>query len=419
MSMTESTQTLTNTDRKWRNGMKIIRNEKDYKAALAHMDKLFNAEPGTDAFDEMEVLALLIDTYEDEHYAMDLPDPIEAIKFRMDQEGLKRADLIPLIGSRSKVSEVLSGKTALSLKMIRNIHRQLGISAEVLLRESGASLEDTTQDLDWKKFPVKEMLDAGAFGFLGMKDPLNDFEQAVRGLLADIGTMFNVPAIQYRKSGASRLNEKRNPYAMLGWSLHAMSLAARETVSEKYEAELIDKTFLKGLTALSILDEGPLRAEEFLAKYGIILLYLPPYNKTYIDGAAFLRSDGTPIIVITGRYDRLDNFWFVLLHELGHVLKHLNQETRPSLADDMSLRGLAGEDSIEKEADTFAEEALIPADLHFDQKDFLSKAEIKAFARRHELNPAILAGRIQYERKNYSVFRNFLGSGEVRKCFEK
>ncbi|MCK5735901.1 MAG: ImmA/IrrE family metallo-endopeptidase [Spirochaetaceae bacterium] len=399
--------------------MKIIRNEKDYDAALGRMEEIFDAAPGSEEYDEMEVLALLIETYEDEHHVMDLPDPIEAIKFRMDQDNLKQADLVTLIGSRSKVSEILSGKAGLSLKMIRNIRRHLGISAEVLLRESGAFLDDEMQDLEYDKFPVKEMADAGAFDFLKMKDPLGNIEQAVKGLLADIGTLFNVPAIQYRKSGTSRLNEKRNPYAMLGWSLHAMTLAARQTVSEKYESELIDRTFLKGLTALSVLDEGPLRAKEFLGKYGIILIYLPSYKKTYLDGAAFLRSDGTPVIIVTGRYDRLDNFWFVLLHELGHVVKHLDIENRPSLADDMTLRGLAGEDDIEKEADGFAEEALIPGDLHFDSKTFLSQVDLRMTARRHELHPAILAGRIQYTRKNYSVFRNLLGNGEVRKCFEK
>lgn len=398
--------------------MKIIRNEKDYEEALSRMEKVFDAEPGTGEFDEMEVLALLIETYEDELYPMDLPDPIEAIKFRMDQEGLKQADLIPLIGSRSKVSEVLSGKTGLSLKMIRNIHRKMGISAEVLLRESGATISDTTQNLDYGKFPAKEMAEAGAFNILKVKEPLKETEQAIRGLLADIGTSFNVQAIQYRKSGTSRLNEKRNPYSMLGWTLHAMSLAAREKVPEKFEKELIDKTFLKSLTALSVFDEGPLRAKEFLAKYGIVLLYLKPYKKTYLDGAAFLRSDGTPVIVVTGRYDRVDNFWFVLLHELGHIVKHLNQEECPSLADDMTLRGLANEDAIEREADDFAEEALIPAELHFDPEEYHSTTEVKAIARRHELHPAILAGRIQFERKNYKVFRTLLGNGEVRTCFE-
>jgi HTH-type transcriptional regulator/antitoxin HigA len=85
--------------------MKIIRSEQDYDAALARLEEIFDADPGSEAYDELEVLALLIETYEEEYHAMDLPDPIEAIKFRMDQEGLKQADLKPLIGSRSKVSE--------------------------------------------------------------------------------------------------------------------------------------------------------------------------------------------------------------------------------------------------------------------------------------------------------------------------
>ena len=83
----------------------------------------------------------------------------------------------------------------------------------------------------------------------------------------------------------------------------------------------------------------------------------------------------------------------------------------------MSLRGLAGEDTIEKEADAFAEEALVPKDLHFDPQANLSQSEVRVFAKKHELNPAIIAGKIQFARRNYSVFRNLLGSGEVKDCF--
>ncbi len=397
--------------------MKIIKNESDYDDALVRMEELFDSEPGTPEFDEMEVLALLIEDYEDRHYTIDLPNPIEAIKFRMDQAGLKQADLIPLIGSRSRVSEVLSGKVGLSLKMIRNLTLQLGIPAEVLLRESGASLGDALQDVDYRKIPIKEMADAGAFRALRIKNPLENVENAIKGLIALIGSSFDVPAVQYRKSATSRLNEKRNPFALFAWSLHAMSITSQIAISEMFQCDLIDKTFLKSLTALSVLDHGPLRAKEFLEKYGIVLLYLPQYKKTYLDGAAFLRSDGTPVIVVTGRYDRLDNFWFVLLHELGHItLGHLSED-RPSLADDMSLRGLAGEDTIEKEADAFAEEALVPKDLHFDPQAPLSQSEVRMFAKKHELNPAILAGKIQFARKNYSVFRNLLGRGDVKGCF--
>ena len=115
--------------------VKPIRTERDYKAALARIDELMDAVPGTPECDELDVLADLVVAYEHKHFPIDLPDPIAAIKFRMEQQGLSRKDLEPFIGSRSKVSEVLSGKRPLSLTMIRALHANLGIPAEVLLKE--------------------------------------------------------------------------------------------------------------------------------------------------------------------------------------------------------------------------------------------------------------------------------------------
>ena len=113
---------------------KVIKTEEEYTATLARLDDLMEAEPETEEFDELELLAMLVDNYESEVYPVALPDPIEAIKFRMEQSGLRQKDLIPLLGSRSKVSEILSGKRTLSLTMIRNLHRELGISPEALLQ---------------------------------------------------------------------------------------------------------------------------------------------------------------------------------------------------------------------------------------------------------------------------------------------
>ena len=94
---------------------KIIKSEEDYNIALNRIEEIFDAKPGTPEFDEMELLVRLVEIYEDEKYPISAPDPISAIKFRMEQQGLKSKDLIPYIGSKSKVSEVLSGKRALSL----------------------------------------------------------------------------------------------------------------------------------------------------------------------------------------------------------------------------------------------------------------------------------------------------------------
>jgi HTH-type transcriptional regulator/antitoxin HigA len=112
---------------------KVLKIDREYKAALAHVEQLMDqAAPDED---ELELWSLLVENYEEEHFPIDPPDPIEAIRFRMDQEGLTRADLIPYLQSKSKVSEVLSGKRPLSLSMIRALHSGLKIPAEVLVQE--------------------------------------------------------------------------------------------------------------------------------------------------------------------------------------------------------------------------------------------------------------------------------------------
>ncbi len=120
--------------------MGIIKTDEQYEEALAVVEELMDLgpEPGTEDADKLELLILLISNYEKEHFPMEMPDPIEAIKFRMEQQQLSQKDLIPIIGSRSRVSEVLNRKRPLTLKMIRHLHKGLGIPAEVLIREPKA-----------------------------------------------------------------------------------------------------------------------------------------------------------------------------------------------------------------------------------------------------------------------------------------
>ena len=116
--------------------LKPIRSKADHKRALAELERLWGAKIGTPEGDRLDVLATLIDAYEAEQYPIDPPDPIEAIKFRMEQQGLSRKDLEPLIGTRTRVAEVLNRKRSLSIGMIRRLNERLGISAEVLIRPS-------------------------------------------------------------------------------------------------------------------------------------------------------------------------------------------------------------------------------------------------------------------------------------------
>lgn len=118
-------------------GLKPIRSEADYQTALAEVERLWGSRSGTPEGDRLDILATLIDVYESERHPMDPPDPVEAIKFRMEQQGLTRKELEPLIGTRTRVAEVLNRKRSLSIAMIRRLHERLGISAETLIRPSG------------------------------------------------------------------------------------------------------------------------------------------------------------------------------------------------------------------------------------------------------------------------------------------
>src|SRR5919109_1083326 len=116
--------------------LKPIKTKADYARAMAEIEKLWGAKSGTPEGDRLDILATLVDAYESEHYPMDPPDPIEAIKFRMEQQGLTRKDLERVLGSRTRVSEVLNRKRGLSIDMIRKLHDRLQIPAEVLIRSA-------------------------------------------------------------------------------------------------------------------------------------------------------------------------------------------------------------------------------------------------------------------------------------------
>ena len=117
--------------------MKIapIRNEKDYRKALERLEVIFDAKKGTEKGDELEILSILIDNYENDNFPIGMPDPIEAIKFRMEQMGMKQKDLAEVVGFKSRVSEILSKKRKLTLDMIRKLNTTLHIPTEVLVQD--------------------------------------------------------------------------------------------------------------------------------------------------------------------------------------------------------------------------------------------------------------------------------------------
>lgn len=394
----------------------LIRTEEDYKAALARAEQLMDAEAGTPRGDELEHLAMVIEAYEEKHHAVELPDPIAAIQFRMEQEGLSNKDLIPYIGSSAKVSEVLSGKRDLTLPMIRALHRHLGIPAEVLIQEPGGTIPDDVEGLDWNRFPVIDMVKRG---FIKAKtNAKENAERLLRDLMTRAGGL-EVAAPFCRKNDGARRNAKMDSYALAGWCLYVLAEAVASKPKKAYRKGVITRAFLREVAKLSAFDDGPKRAKAFLAEHGIILVVAPHLPNTYLDGAAMLLADGTPVIGMTLRYDRLDNFWFCLLHELTHIARHLADGGERLFVDDFDLRA-KDDDEREREADEWAEEALIPRkewDEHPAQ-DAPYPSNVMALAQRVGVHPAIVAGRIRWRDRNYRILSQFVGSGEVRKHFK-
>jgi len=394
---------------------KLIKTEADYEAALGRIEALFDAKLGTSEGDELDLLVTLVELYEEKAFPIGLPNPIDAIKFRMEQQGLKGKDLVPYIGSPSKVSEVLSGKRPLSLTMIRNLVNGLGVPAEVLLQEGDAKLPSDTVLQKGQYFPIAEMVKRGWFaGFQGtIEEAKNQLEDLLNGFVGKLGANRLIPAMnrQHVRNGS-----EQDEYALMAWRIRVASVALEEALPV-YKPKTVTPDFLRELAHLSYLDSGPLLAREFLNKSGIHLLCEPHLPKTHLDGAALKLPDGSPLVALTLRYDRLDNFWFTLFHELAHVALHLDQEGVDAFFDDLSSNGK--KDECEKEADKLAAESLIPeSEWEAAQLDSTSLASrVCDFAEKLRISPAIPAGRVRYEASDYKVFKELIGSGKVRAMF--
>jgi hypothetical protein len=181
----------------------------------------------------------------------------------------------------------------------------------------------------------------------------------------------------------------------------------------------VDLKFLQRVAKLSWSAEGPRLAVEFLAKHGIAVVCLEHLPRTHLDGAALQLADGTPVIGLTLRYDRLDNFWFCLLHELAHIGRHMGGTKHEAFIDDLSLRDVEGvrRDPKEDEADEWTENGLIPATVWQTSrvKDNPSPLVVMELAQRLEIHPAIVAGRVRHETRNFRLLSHFVGTGEVRR----
>lgn len=392
--------------------MKPIRTEQEHQECLDEIQILMAENPraGSSKADRLELLTVLVESYENRKFPVEPPDPIDAILFRMSEKGLKQTDLVPYFGTRSRVSEVLSRKRPLTVPMIRALSIGLGISADTLVGVIAS--KDERQDvgeIDWAKFPVAEMVTRG---WINKVSNTSDQSQLVRNFVLSLGRDFGVAA--FKRSLAGEAYSPTTRHALHAWLVRVL-LRARRRKNKLgiFDESTLSSDFLKELVHLSWFEEGPLLAIQYLERHGIAVIIEPHLKGTMLDGAALADTDSTPVIGLTLRHDRLDNFWFTLVHEVAHIWKHV-RSSDSCFMDDLDL---PSEDRREAEANRIARDALIPR-LQWKRSEAYSspnKHTIEQFAREIKVHPSIVAGRVRRETNNYSQFGDLIGSNEVRK----
>jgi len=384
---------------------KMIKTEAEYDEAMARLEELMLANPdeGTDEANELELTAHLLEVYEKDHVDIPPPTPIEAIKFRMDQQGLKQKDLIPMLGNKARVSEVLSGKRELTVTMARNLSRELNIPANTLI-----GVDCIPTEIDTGKYPLKEMHKNGYFGEIDWKELKIKAEDCLHKFFD--GAVME-PIKGFNRNGFKDQTQV-DEFALQAWRCWVLQRSEEVKAPTFHPGDLTDE-FVKGLVMLTQFDSGPELVQQALLDKGVIVLmdmkHLP---KTYLDGAAMLNRKGNPVIALTFRHNRLDNFWHTLFHELGHVKKHLQDGPEEGFFDDTEAKHTA---KVEREADQFALDSLIPPEKWEGEIRHLERAgEIRAAAKQLGISPSIIAGRLRKEHKNYSLHRTLVGSGTLR-----
>jgi HTH-type transcriptional regulator/antitoxin HigA len=273
---------------------------------------------------------------------------------------------------------------------------------------------NSTEDIDWNMFPAKEMIKRGWIQLETGVGKTVAAVQAIKQYFLGSGGQY-APVLHRKKFHGEN---KPNEYALLAWQARILEKARCEVekggVSEYHHTD----NWIPDLVLLSRDVRGPILAKEFLASKGIILIVEKHLQGTYLDGAAMVLDTGNPVVAMTIRHDRLDNFWFVLLHELAHIALHLFDSLQMDFFDEESK---GSGDSIEREADEYALESLISSQSWNSciSRFTMTPDAVLLDAERLGIHPGILAGRIRKETNNYFVFSELLGQGTVRTLFEE
>jgi HTH-type transcriptional regulator / antitoxin HigA len=391
-------------------GIRVIRNDRQYEECLQHLRSLLASAGGTGSTDRLELLAMVLERYEEERYALTSIDPVDAISLKMAELGWSQKDLATALGSAPRASEILHRRRALSLEHIRVLHRELKIPAEVLIGQSQPS--DTFTDDDLKKLPLREMVRRGWLGSETL-DAQGALAQ-VKDFLARVS--LGATPVFMRRSVYGGIDEatRLSTYAWLS----RIVLRARQ--EQRHGARFVPSSltieFMQQVAKLSCTNQGPTLAQEFLAMKGISLVVERELSGMKLDGAVIRDDDGSPIIGMTLRHDRLDAFWFTLMHELAHLQRHVGSQAIAFVDD---IGNIDSTDQREREADAIAAEVLIPRAVwaRSDAARRRTGPAVEALANELRISPAIVAGRIRRETDNWRILTKYLGQGEVRRHF--
>ena len=289
---------------------------------------------------------------------------------------------------------------------------ELNITEIAEFRQLQEPLNVNVGRLAWDQFPIKEMFYRNWFeDFSGS---LADAKENAEELLKKFVKKYLDEPKRIFARQRRRLGGTINQYALIAWECRVINVAEKTKPTRTFNKSFLSDEWFKKLIKLSRENDAPKRVVAYLQGVGIRLVIVPHLSGTHLDGAAILLSDG-PVIGMTLRYDRISNFWFVLIHELVHVKKHLCKGNIESIIDDLENEA----NGIEKEVDEEASEILIPSREWETAlvRYVRSKKAINGFARKIGINPAIVAGKIQKEAGNYIILKDMIGQGKVRKQF--
>lgn len=332
--------------------------------------------------------------------------------------GMSQTDLAEKLGMKPQQIQryEASDYMGASLGRLIEISKVLGVKASESFegpKQAGGSIFawGDAEDVVWSQLPYREMIKRKWFDLPRGANPI---ERAKEYFLHAAGPRFATAL--HRKKMRSR--NVPNEYALLAWQARILERARWTIEAGEVGVFELDDRWLSELARLTKSEDGPKRARDLLAKKGIVLIVERHLPGSYLDGAAMLAGSDTPVVGLTLRYDRLDNFWFVLMHELGHVFLHLFDGLRFDFFDE---EGGADGDAIEAEADGFALNALIPEEMWNQclSRFALSEEAVKIDAGRIGIDPSIIAGRIRKERGNYTILNDLVGQGQVRSQLEE